>query len=218
VEIRFLGHASFLVAASAGAKVVFDPYEPGGYSGAVGYGPLKEPADVVVITHEHADHNYARGVPGNPQVIKGAGSHSAAGIGFRGVAAKHDISGGGERGDNTVFCAEIDGVRLCHLGDLGHQLTDAQVSEIGAVDVLLCPVGGTFTIDAEGASQVVRALHPRITIPMHFKTPKAGFPIAPVDDFLRGKDNVRREGGSEVTITKETLPDEAQVIVLEPAL
>lgn len=218
MTIRFLGHASFLVTASSGVKIVFDPYEPGGFGGAIGYGELQEPADIVVISHNHADHNFTAGVPGNPQVIKGPGVHSAATTLFRGISAKHDPSDGSERGDNTVFCAEIDGVRVCHLGDLGHQLTPSQGAEIGPVDVLLCPVGGTFTIDAQGATQVVRALNPKITIPMHFRTPKVALPLASVDDFLQGKPNVRRAGGSEIEVTAQTLPAEPEVVVLEPAL
>ena len=218
MNIRFLGHACFLVTASSGTRIVFDPYEPGGFNGAIGYGPIQEPADIVVVTHDHGDHNFVAGVPGGPQVVKGPGVHSAAIILFRGIATKHDPSGGSQRGDNTVFCAEIDDVKLCHLGDLGHVLTPAQVDEIGAADVLLCPVGGTFTIDAQGATQVVAALKPRITIPMHFKTAKTALPLAPLDDFVRGKKNVKRENASEITVTRETLPQEPRIVVLDPAL
>jgi L-ascorbate metabolism protein UlaG (beta-lactamase superfamily) len=218
VKIRFLGHASFLVTSAGGTKIVFDPYEPGGFNGAITYGRLTEPADVVVITHEHADHSFAAGVLGSPQVIKGPGVHSAALILLHGIPLKHDSSGGSERGDNTVFCADIDGLRLCHLGDLGHELNPSQAAEIGAVDVLLCPVGGTFTIDATGATQVIRALNPRITIPMHFKTPKIRLPLAPLDDFLRGKKNVHHQHASEITLTRETLPKEPQIMVLDSAL
>jgi len=216
--IRYLGHACFLVTDADGIRIVFDPYEPGGFNGGIGYGPIKEPADIVVVSHDHADHNYVAGVPGNPRVIKGPGVQSEEIILFRGIAAKHDASGGSERGENTIFCADIDDVRLCHLGDLGHELTPAQVEEIGSIDVLLCPVGGLFTIDAQAATRVVESLGPRITIPMHFKTAKITFPLAPVDDFLRGKTNVRRENGSEITVTQETLPAEPQIIVLDPAL
>lgn len=218
MKIRFLGHACFLVVTSNGTRIVFDPYEPGGFNGAIGYGAIDEPADIVVVSHDHADHNFAAGVLGEPQVIKGPGVHSTALILFRGIAAKHDTSGGGERGDNTVFCAEIDGVRLCHLGDLGHELTPAQVEEIGPVDILLCPVGGTFTVDAQAATRVVDALKPKITIPMHFKTPKVALPIAALDDFLLGKKNVRPEHASEITVTREKLPAAPEVIVLDPAL
>jgi L-ascorbate metabolism protein UlaG (beta-lactamase superfamily) len=218
MTIRYLGHACFLVTDSAGTRIVFDPYEPGGFNGGIGYGPIKDAADIVVISHDHADHNYAAGVPGNPQVIKGQGVHSADTILLRGIAVKHDASGGTARGENTVFCTELDDVRLCHLGDLGHELTPAQVEEIGSIDVLLCPVGGLFTVDAQGATRVVESLNPRITIPMHFKTARTTFPLAPVDDFLSGKKNVRRENVSEITLTQDTLPAEPQIIVLEPAL
>lgn len=218
MKIRYLGHACFLVTSANGTKIVFDPYQPGGFDGAIAYGPLTEPADIVVISHEHADHNFAAGVPGNPQVIKGAGVHSAALILFRGIPLKHDSSDGSKRGDNTVFCADIDGLRLCHLGDLGHELNPSQGAEIGAVDVLLCPIGGVFTIDAAGASQVMRALNPRVTIPMHFKTPKISLSLAPLDDFLQGKKNVHYQRASEMTLTRETLPQEPQIIVLDPAL
>jgi len=218
MNIRYLGHACFLVTADSGVKLVFDPYEPGGFGGGIGYGAPTEAADFVVISHEHADHNFAAAVPGNPRVIRGPGIHAQPPFPLRGIALKHDSSGGSERGDNTAFCAEIDDVRLCHLGDLGHTLTDAQVAEIGPVDVLLCPVGGLFTVDAKGATGVVEALKPRITIPMHFKTPKIGFALAPVDDFLAGKKNALRAQASDITVTRDTLPAEPQVIVLDPAL
>jgi L-ascorbate metabolism protein UlaG (beta-lactamase superfamily) len=218
MNIRFLGHACFLVTDSAGTKIVFDPYEPGGFGGGLGYGPLEEPADIVLISHDHGDHNFAAGVPGDPQVIKGAGEHSVGSLTFRGIAAKHDAKGGSDRGEDTIFCAEIDGVRVCHLGDLGHQLSRSQVADIGPVDVLMCPVGGFFTIDAQGATMVMKTLEARITIPMHYKTPKAAFPIAAVDDFVAGKTNVRHPGASDITVTRESLPDEPEIVVLEPAL
>jgi L-ascorbate metabolism protein UlaG (beta-lactamase superfamily) len=218
MNIRYLGHACFFVRADSGVKVVFDPYEPGGFGGGIGYGVPTEAAEVVIISHEHADHNFAAAIPGNPRVVKGAGVHAEAPFPLRGIALKHDASGGSQRGDNTVFCAEIDSVRLCHLGDLGHTLTAAQAAEIGPVDVLLCPVGGLFTVDAKEATRVVEALKARITIPMHFKTPKVGFDLAPVEDFIAGKKNVQRPKTSEIAVTTYTLPAGAQIIVLEPAL
>lgn len=218
MNIRFLGHACFEVTSADGTRIIFDPYDPGGFGGGLQYGPIREPADVVVISHEHSDHNFAVGVPGDPTVVKGAGEHTVGELTFRGLAMKHDAKGGSQRGEDVAFCVEIEGVRLCHLGDLGHKLTAAQVAQIGAVDVLMCPVGGFFTIDAQGATQVMKALKPRIMIPMHYKTPKAAFPIAPVDDFLQNKDNVRRLKGSEISVTRESLPAEQLIIVLEAAL
>ena len=117
-----------------------------------------------------------------------------------------------------MFCFEVDGIEVCHLGDLGHQLTDKQVADIGRVDILLIPVGGYYTIDAEVATEVCSKLSPKVIIPMHYKTGKCGFPIAGVDEFLRGKKNVNRLDSSEVEFKPAELPATTQVMVLEPAL
>jgi L-ascorbate metabolism protein UlaG (beta-lactamase superfamily) len=195
--------------------VIFDPYKAGD---AIRHQPVTEPADIVVVSHNHADHNHVAEIAGHPQVISGPGMHSAALIVFRGIAVKHDTAGGAQRGDNTIFCAEIDRVRLCHLGDLGHELEPSTVAEIGPVDVLMCPVGGTYTIDAKAATQVVKALNPRITIPMHYLTPKLNMPLAKLDGFLVGKQNVRRAPGPEIELTADKLPADPIIVALEPAL
>jgi L-ascorbate metabolism protein UlaG (beta-lactamase superfamily) len=218
MKIKFLGHATFLLTAADGTAVITDPYEPHGFGGAIGHGPIQDRADIVTVSHDHADHNHARGVPGNPQVIQSVGEHAAKGVSITGVPTHHDSSGGSQRGHNIVFVIAVDGVRVCHLGDLGHPLTQDQAKALGEVDVLLVPVGGTFTVDATGASAVVQALDPKIVIPMHFKTPKVKLPLAPVDTFLAGQSNVRRAGASEVEIARDTLPAHREIIVLEPAL
>jgi len=218
MKVKFLGHAAFMITTADGTKIVTDPYEPGGFGGAIGYGPLHEPADLVVVSHEHADHNYTKLVPGNPTVVREAGDHKHRGIAFRGLATYHDTSRGSERGQNVVWTIEADAIRLCHLGDLGHALTAENAAALGPVDLLMVPVGGTFTIDAKGATGVVNQLRPAIAIPMHFKTPKVGFDLQTVDDFLAGKSRVRRVGGPEVEITKEGLPEPTEIVLLEPAL
>ena len=218
MKIRFLGHAAFLVTTAGGVKIVTDPYEPGGFGGAIGYGPLTEPADVVVVSHEHADHNYVDMVPGKPAVVRGAKEQSVKGVTFRAIAAHHDTAGGRQRGENVVWVIEADGLRVCHLGDLGHMLEAEQVGALAGVDVLMVPVGGTFTVDAKGATEVVDAVKPRVAIPMHYQTPKLGFDLAGVDQFLAGKTRVRRVGGSEMEVTRETLPEATEIVVLEPAL
>jgi len=199
-------------------RIITDPYEPGGYNGAIGYGPIPDEADVVTVSHEHGDHNYVAGVGGNPLVIKGPGSHQAKGLIFTGVATHHDDSQGSERGANTVFIFEVDGLRICHLGDLGHVLTPEQVAQIGAVDVLLLPVGGRATVDANAATQVMEQLSPRVTIPMHYKTDKVGFPFDSVDEFVRGKYGVRRLGAAQLELSKEGMPPRPEIMVLRPAL
>jgi L-ascorbate metabolism protein UlaG (beta-lactamase superfamily) len=150
-------------------------------------------------------------------VVKGSGTKTAKGMRFKGVVTSHDASQGTQRGSNTVFCFTIDGLNLCHLGDLGHVLSPGQVTEIGVVDILFVPVGGFFTIDATVASQVCDQLKPRIAIPMHFRTPKCAYPIAGVEDFLKGKKGVRKVVGSEVEFEREDLPTGTEIVLLQPA-
>ena len=217
MKVKWLGHASFAITADDGTCIVTDPYEPGGFGGAIGYGPITEKADVVTVSHDHADHNYVAGVPGAPTVLKGAGAHEARGIGFKGFETAHDSSGGAERGSNVIFTFTMDGIAVCHLGDLGHRLTADQIDDIGKVDLLLIPVGGVFTIDAERAAKVVSSLAPKIVIPMHFKTAKCGFDIDPVDKFLEGQDNVEKVGSSEVDVDVTDVDNPPKIVVLEPA-
>lgn len=218
MKLKYLGHASFLATASDGTAVVMDPYRAGAFGNALRHAPVRVSADVVLISHSHDDHAYTGDIQGKPTVINRPGSHKVKGIEFRGTATFHDSSGGSERGSNIIFCFTMDGVGICHCGDLGHVLSESEVKSIGPVDVLLLPVGGFFTVDADAATRVMEQLKPKITVPMHFKTPKVDFPIAPVDDFLRGKPNVRKSNSSEVEITPQSLPAEPEILVLPAAL
>lgn len=215
MRIKWLGHACFLLTSSGGFRVITDPYTVGG---GINYSPIKETADVVLVSHDHGDHNNVSTVQGKPEVVKGSGTKTVGRIPFRGVATSHDTSRGSERGPNTAFCFTLDNLNLCHLGDLGHALSPVQVTEIGAVDILFIPVGGFFTIDAVVAAQVCDQLKPRITIPMHFKTPKCVYPIAGVEDFLKGKKGVRKIAGSEMELGRQDLPTDTEIVLLQPAL
>jgi len=218
MKVKWLGHAAFVLTAADNTRLITDPYVPGAYNGAVGYGPIQEAVQGVTVSHEHADHNGVQGLPGKPQVIRGKGEFTVGKVKITGVDSYHDNSAGSQRGTNTIFRFEIDGLVLCHLGDLGHLLPGATAKALGRVDVLLVPVGGFFTIDATEAQAVTRQLGPRVVIPMHFKTPKLDFAIAGVDDFLKGQKNVKRIGRSEVEIVSAQLPKETETWVLEPAL
>jgi len=216
MKIQWLGHACFLLTAEGGTRIITDPYTPGAFG--LDYGPIAEEADIVVVSHEHADHNDVAQVKGNPTVVRGAGSHEAKGIRFKGVASAHDPSGGSQRGENTIFCFAVDGVNVCHLGDLGHDLDDRAVAEAGPVDVLLVPVGGNFTIDAAAANRVCNKLNPKMVIPMHFKNERCpNFPVAGVDEFEGMRPSVKKLDGSEVTVRKEELPSAVETVVLRPA-
>ncbi len=171
------------------------------------------------MSHDHADHNNVAAIKGSPQVVKGTGVQDAKGIQFKGVASAHDPSGGKERGPNTIFTFTLDGVTVCHVGDLGHDLDDQTIAEIGPVDVLLTPVGGNFTVDAAVANQVCERLKPKVCIPMHFKNDRCpNFPVAGVEDFVSRRQQVRSLDATEVEITRDKLPAATETIVLKPAL
>ena len=218
MKIKWYGHAAFLITSDQGVRVITDPYEPGGFGGAIGYGSIPDGANIVLISHDHGDHNYVEGLRGKPQIVKGTGSHRVKNLEFKGIVAYHDGNKGAERGPNTIFCFQIDGLRLCHLGDLGHVPTEQEARQIGPVDLLLIPIGGVYTIDPAQAMQTAQRLEPRITIPMHYKTPKCNFPLAKVEDFTSGRAAVKLLNGSELEIRKETLPQNPEIIVLQPAL
>jgi L-ascorbate metabolism protein UlaG (beta-lactamase superfamily) len=215
MKVKYLGHSAFVITSDAGLKIITDPYTTGP---SLTYGEIKESADIVTVSHGHSDHCNVAGVKGNPQVVKRAGRSTVKGIEFNGIASYHDEAGGRMRGNNIIFCFEVDGVRVCHLGDLGHLLDDRQVKEIGSVDILFIPVGGYFTIDAVAASQVCDQLKPGVIIPMHYKTEKGIPGIVGVDAFIKGKDNVSRQDLSEVEFKREELPPPSQIIVLKSAL
>jgi len=224
MKIRWLAHSSFLLTTNDGTKVLTDPYEPGGFGGNIGHGAFREPVDIVTVSHEHGDHNYVQGLVGKPtvvrglQLVKGAGEQTVGSAKLKAVLAYHDGKSGSDRGEDTIFVIGVDGTTVCHCGDLGHVLTPEQVKAIGPVDVLLIPVGGFYTIDAAQATKVMGQLKPKLVIPMHVKTGKLNFPIAPADDFLRGKTNVERAGTSEIEVSLASLPKETKIVVLEPSL
>jgi len=214
MKIKWLGHASFLITSDAGIRIITDPYKP---NERLTYGEIKESADIVTVSHEHGDHNNVAAVQGNPKVVKGTAEVKK--IKFNGTATYHDNAGGSQRGNNIIFCFEVDGIRVCHLGDLGHPLSDKQVAELGKIDILLIPVGGNYTIDAKVATEVCGKLAPKVVIPMHYRNARcSGFPVAEVDDFLKGKKGASRLNVSEVEFKQGALPATTQIVVLKPAL
>jgi len=215
VKIKWLGHASFLITSDNGTKIITDPYTAGG---ALKYAEIKESADVVTVSHEHFDHNNVASVGGTPQVYKGPAPSEIKGVKFTGTATFHDDTKGSQRGSNMIICMEADGVRVCHLGDLGHPLSPQEVEIIGKVDIALAPCGGFYTINADVATEVTGKLNPRVIIPMHFKNERCEFPVAGVDEFLKDKKNVQMMTVSEVEFKAGKLPSAKQIVVLKPAL
>jgi L-ascorbate metabolism protein UlaG (beta-lactamase superfamily) len=213
MKIRYLAHSSFLITSGSGTRIVTDPYT---VNAGMSYRPISETADIVTVSHGHGDHNNVASVKGKPQVVRDAAE--VKGIKFQAVPTFHDTSGGRERGRNIAFCFDVDDIRVCHCGDLGHKLTHEQLKTIDKVDVLLIPVGGFFTIDARTAGEVADQVKAAVIIPMHYKTDKTDYPIAGVEEFTRGRKNVTRVDGSEVELKAGQLPAVPQIMVLQPSL
>jgi len=216
--IQWLGHASFLLISANGTRVITDPYESGAYGGGITHRPIEITPEIVTVSHGHADHGYVEGLPNHFEIVSGPGKRSVKGIDFTGVEAYHDDEQGALRGKIVMFVMKVDGIHVCHLGDLGHELTPQQAERLGSVDVLFLPVGGYYTVGPEEAARVMDSLDPKIAIPMHFKTDKVSLPIGPVDQFVRGKENVKHLESSEYEITREQLPAEREIVVLKAAL
>jgi len=221
MKIKWMGLAAFLITSDSGIKIINDPYEPGmdpfGYGHELHYGRITDSADVVTISHDHWDHNKVETVGGNPQIMREIGMKEIKGIKIRGIASFHDNVAGKELGPNVIFCFEIDGLKICHLGDLGHRLNKEQIAEVGSVDLLLTPVGGVFTVDASTATEIAEDLKAKVIIPMHYNHDKCNFPVAGVSEFLVGKKSVKHLGDSEIELHKKDLPKFPTVLVMNAA-
>jgi L-ascorbate metabolism protein UlaG (beta-lactamase superfamily) len=216
MKIKWNGHASFTITSGNGTVIVTDPYNSLGYGDEFTYEIVRDRADGAIISHEHADHSYVQELTGSPKILRGSGEIN--GIAITGIMTYHDDSGGSKRGKNTVFSFMVDKISICFLGDLGHMLSREQIKTLGPVDILMVPVGGTYTVDAEAANRLVDAIRPKVAIPMHFRTKKCSFPIAGVEAFLSRMKDVKRLGNSEIKISYGDLPEEGpEVWVMDHA-
>jgi L-ascorbate metabolism protein UlaG (beta-lactamase superfamily) len=180
MKITWFGQACFELLSTDGLCILCDPYDP-----STGYAEHPRRADIVTISHEHHDHNDASWVQGSPEIIRGTGTHTIKSARIMGLPSFHDMQGGAHRGLNTVFVIETDGLRLCHMGDLGHAPSKELMQGIGRPDVLFIPVGGYYTIGAGEAAEIAKAIGARLTIPMHFNTGVRDTPVGSVDEFAR---------------------------------
>ena len=211
MKIRWLGHACFLLSSSKGTRILTDPYDE-----STGYIiPLVE-ADYVTVSHSHFDHSTVSAVQGNPKVISGRGDFSLDDVVAHGSGTWHDDMGGARRGPNTVYVFDIDDIRVCHLGDLGHLLNAQQKAEIGKVDVLMVPTGGTYTINAQKAWQVCQQLNPHVVIPMHYRTDALAFPLDKLSSFIAEAGGANHTGTTTVELDKAGLSTQMRAVyVLE---
>jgi L-ascorbate metabolism protein UlaG (beta-lactamase superfamily) len=186
----------------------------------MGYMLPESEVDLVTVSHGHYDHNNVDALRGAPAVIDTPGVHEVKGLKIEGIPTFHDDAGGAQRGTNLLFAWEMDGVRVCHLGDLGHLLDTRTLQGLGQIDLLLLPVGGVYTLDADRAKQVVDQINPLLVIPMHYKTPALKLPLAGVDDFIRyfTPEQVRRRApgaGAVLQVDGANLPSTLEVVVLD---
>ncbi len=210
MDISWLGHSCFRIKGRQGIVIITDPYSP-----SLGYSLGKPSARIVTVSHQHPGHSYVQGIDGEPRPVTGPGEYEIGGVLIIGIATFHDEEKGGKRGKNTVYLMEIDEISVCHLGDLGHILTAEQIEEIGNVDIVLLPVGGTSTINAPKAAEVVRQLEPKVVIPMHYKTPALNWELEPVERFLREIGVRETSSQPKLSFTKSNLPTSTQVFLLD---
>jgi L-ascorbate metabolism protein UlaG (beta-lactamase superfamily) len=209
MEITWLGHSCFRIKGKQ-ATIITDPF-----SADSGYSLGKASANIVTVSHDHAGHSNFIDIAGEPYVIKRPGEYEVSGVLVIGIATYHDASKGSERGKNTVYVFETEEMTICHLGDLGHPLSDSRIEEIGKVDVLMIPVGGVSTINATTAAAIVRQMEPKIVLPMHFKTSLFQGELDPVENFLREFGMQQAVPQPKLNVNKNNLPATTQVTLLE---
>lgn len=208
MEITWLGHSCFLIRGKE-KTIITDPCHPD-----LGY-RLDEPeADIATLSHFHPGHSYIEGVADEPKQIKSPGEYEIGGTFITGISTFHDDKKGELKGKNTIYVIEMDGITLCHLGDLGHPLGPNLIEELGDVDILFLPVGEVSTIPVDTAVEIVRQLEPPIVIPMHYKTEAFTGNLSLVEKFL-DKMRIRElEAKPKLSITSSSLPTTTQTIVL----
>lgn len=211
VDITWYGHSCFRLR-GRGAAVVTDPYPPS-------LGPkLKLEADIITISHGHDNHNHVGGVGKTPFVVQGPGEYEVSGVTILGVPTFHDAQNGAERGRNTVYLIDVDDVKVCHLGDVGHALDASQLERLGTIDVLLVPVGGGASLDGTKGAEVVRQVEPRYAVPMHYATAGVKLELQPADRFLQEMGVPEAEAQAKLTVHASSAGSEGEtkVVVLDP--
>ncbi|MBD3282259.1 MAG: MBL fold metallo-hydrolase [Candidatus Portnoybacteria bacterium] len=217
MKISWYGQScfKFSIKSNGGNKIVVftDPFTK-----KVGLNPPRGNADIVTISHGHAEHGNVKSLSGNPFCVEGPGEYDVRGIFIKGIHSFHDDKKGKERGTNTIYVLDGEEMKVCHLGDFGQsELANDQLNQIGDVDVLMIPVGGTYTINGSEAVKIINQLEPQIVIPMHFKVSKLKTKLNTVDKFLE-EIGTEKEVKEEVSIQRKDLTEgDMKVIVMKPA-
>lgn len=209
MTISWFGQSCFRIESKEGS-VLIDPFSP-----EIGLRPPKIKDDVVLVTHDHYDHNNVSGANEEAMILKGPGEYERKGISIRGILSYHDDSQGAERGLNTIYSIKAEDITVCHLGDFGQSdFQDHQIDDIGSVDILMIPVGGKYTIDAKAAVKLIGEIEPKVIIPMHYKTPGLKVDIDGVDKFIKEL-GLTPEKVDKYKIAKKNLPvDDIKLVVI----
>ena len=209
MEITWLGHACFRLK-GRDSMVLMDPCPK-----STGYNIGRQQANIVTVSHPHEDHSYTDAVTGARRVIDAPGEYEIGGVLLTGVRTYHDAKRGATLGKNTAFVVEVDEVRVCHLGDIGHVPTQEQSEALSDIDVLLVPVGGHTTIDAATAAEIISQLEPKLVVPMHYATDAATATLDPLDTFVKQMGATAAQPQPKLSLTRSALPTQTQVVVLE---
>ena len=206
LQIRWHGHACFEI--TNDVTLVTDPHD----GKSIGIPAPNVTADIILVSHDHYDHNSVKTVEKEgSKVVTDERKHNINDVEIHGISSFHDEEHGAKRGKNIIFKFTMDGIRFCHLGDLGHELDVETVKQIGEVDVLFVPIGGTFTVDDKKAWNVIKAIKPKIVVPMHYKIGGLSLPISGIDSFLDQAIYKVHHVGNEIDIEKEDLPEEPEL-------
>ncbi len=211
MKIQYLGHSCFKLTESTGTTIITDPY------GKIGYElPKGLRADAVTVSHGHFDHNNVKAIGGRPHIIDKEGFYELPGVEITGIKSYHDNEGGRQRGENIIYKFRMDGLEVCHLGDLGEECSSELLEMLLPVNILLIPVGGTYTIDGELAKEYVDRIMPEIAIPMHYKTRSLSLDLDKADGFLDLFDDEETERVNKdcVEFSREDLTEEKTKIIL----
>lgn len=211
--IEYVGHSCFYIVNKEGQRILTDPYD-----NTIGLKPVDKEADIVLVSHHHYDHDYVDGVKGNYKLFDKAGDYEFCDVKIHGVELDHDEADGSKRGKVIAFTIETDGMRIMHMGDVGAMPDDSFFENTGHIDILMIPIGGTYTVDAEGALDIMDRLNANINIPMHYKTTHLNLDIASPHEFIRlakKEYDVSQLGGNTFEITPDSLKKRGRVIILE---
>ncbi len=210
VQIEWLGHACFRIIGEDGVRVLIDPYDD-----SLGYRVPDYSCEILLISHDHFDHNAEQFVPTQHSTIRKEGRREVGGITFEARTYYHDESQGSKRGKTLAFKFEINGITFAHLGDIGSVPSQADMDFFRGVQAMMIPVGGYFTIDAVQATKIVDEVKPNLVFPMHYKTRVVTLPIGNVDDFTKGKSDVKRITTNKFIIEPSKLPQRPTIVILD---